>query len=96
VYRLLYRPDLYLMAYGKISRNHGATTRGATDETVDAMSLDKIATVIDAVRHERYRWSPARRTYIPKKDGMPPGVDKCTSLAPTFLIAMGACSIAYK
>src|SRR5438876_1243708 len=30
---------------------------------------DKIATIIDAVRHERYRWKPARRIYIPKKDG---------------------------
>jgi len=69
VYRLLYCPDLYLMAYGKIYRNHGAMTCGVTDETVDAMSLDKIATIIDAVRHERYRWSPARRTSIPKKNG---------------------------
>src|ERR671938_615439 len=42
VYRLLYCPDLYLMAYGKIYRNRGALTKGADDETVDAMSLDKI------------------------------------------------------
>jgi group II intron reverse transcriptase/maturase len=57
------------MAYGKIYRNRGALTRGTTAETVDAMSLDKIRTIIDALRHERYRWHPARRTYIPKKDG---------------------------
>ena len=69
VYRLLYHPDLYLMAYGKIYRNHGAMTTGATEETADGMSKDKIATIIDAVRHERYRWKPARRIYIPKKDG---------------------------
>jgi retron-type reverse transcriptase len=33
------------------------------------MSLGKIDTVIDALRHERYRWTPVRRTYIPKKLG---------------------------
>jgi retron-type reverse transcriptase len=69
VYRLLYNPDLYLMAYGKIYRNNGAMTRGTTDETVDGMSKDKIATIIEVLRHERYQWKPARRIYIPKKDG---------------------------
>jgi len=34
-YRLLYQKDLYLRAYGKLSRNKGAMTPGATGETVD-------------------------------------------------------------
>ena len=33
------------------------------------MSLGKIGRIIDAMRHERYRFKPARRTYIPKKNG---------------------------
>jgi retron-type reverse transcriptase len=33
------------------------------------MSLSKIDAIIDALRYERYRWKPARRTYVPKKDG---------------------------
>jgi len=33
------------------------------------MSRAKIGRVIDAVRHERYRFSPARRVWIPKKNG---------------------------
>jgi hypothetical protein len=37
--------------------------------TVDGMSLGKVEHVIDALRHERYRWSPARRVYIPKGRG---------------------------
>jgi hypothetical protein len=39
VYRMLYNPDLYLRAYGRLYKNQGAMTKGATDETVDAMSL---------------------------------------------------------
>ena len=69
LYRQLFNPQLYLLAYGRIYSNKGAMTPGATGETVDGMSLGKIGRVIDALRHERYRWSPARRIYIPKKNG---------------------------
>ena len=68
-YRLLYQRDLYLCAYGKLYRNKGAMTRGATTETVDGMSLEKIDAIIALIRAERYRWTPVRRTYIPKKNG---------------------------
>ncbi|MFN8472819.1 MAG: reverse transcriptase domain-containing protein [Anaerolineae bacterium] len=68
-YRQLFQPALYLRAYGRIYRNDGAMTPGTTEETADGMSLSKIDTIIDAVRHERYRWTPARRTYIPKVNG---------------------------
>jgi len=67
LYRQLYNPSLYLLAYGRIYRNAGAMTPGATKETVDGMSLAKIGRIIDALRHERYRWAPARRVYIEKK-----------------------------
>src|SRR5262249_32786719 len=69
VYRLLFNRQLYLLAYGKIARNHGALTPGATPETADGMPLAKIDALIDALRHERYRWTPVRRTYIPKANG---------------------------
>jgi group II intron reverse transcriptase/maturase len=69
VYRQLFNRDLYLRAYGRIYRNDGAMTPGSTSETVDAMSLEKIDAMIDALRLERYRWTPVRRTYIPKKTG---------------------------
>jgi group II intron reverse transcriptase/maturase len=60
---------MYLLAHGRIYSNHGAMTPGATQETADGMSMEKIETIIDAMRHERYRFSPVRRTYIPKKNG---------------------------
>ena len=69
IYRQLYNRDLYLRAYAKLYPNDGAMTPGTTPETVDAMTLAKIDTIIDAVRHERYRWTPVRRTYIRKKNG---------------------------
>src|SRR5216684_6307761 len=65
-YRQLYNPNLYLQAYGKIYRNAGAMTKGATAETVDGMALSKIKAIIDALRFERYRWTPVRRIYIEK------------------------------
>lgn len=66
VYRQLYNPDLYLRAYDRIHRNAGAMTRGVTQETVDGMSLEKIEQIIEALRFERYRWTPVRRVEIPK------------------------------
>jgi len=67
LYRCLFNPELYLAAYGRIYRNDGALTPGVTAETVDGMRLTKIQAIIDALRSERYRWTPARRVYIQKK-----------------------------
>jgi len=69
IYRQLFNRDHYLRAYGRIYRNNGAMTPGTTPETVDAMSLEKIDRIIDVLRREAYRWTPVRRTYIPKKSG---------------------------
>ncbi|MCH9662324.1 MAG: reverse transcriptase/maturase family protein, partial [Gammaproteobacteria bacterium] len=66
VYRNLYEPELYLMAYGKLYSNRGAMTPGATDETVDGMSLERIKRITDALRTEQYNFKPVRRVYIPK------------------------------
>jgi group II intron reverse transcriptase/maturase len=69
LYRQLFNPQLYLLAYGRIYPNKGAMTPGADAETADGMTLGKIERIIDALRHERYRFLPVRRLYIPKKDG---------------------------
>ena len=44
-------------------------TKGVTDETVDGMSIQKIDRMIELLREEKYQWKPARREYIPKKNG---------------------------
>jgi retron-type reverse transcriptase len=69
LYRQMFNKDLYLLAYGNIYSNKGAMTAGASAETADGMSEDKIDQITGAMRHERYRFSPARRVYIPKKNG---------------------------
>jgi group II intron reverse transcriptase/maturase len=69
LYRQLFNPQLYLLADGRIYSSDGAMTPGVTQETADGMSWGKIGRIIDAVRHERYRFSPARRVWIPEKNG---------------------------
>ncbi|MGC0373036.1 reverse transcriptase domain-containing protein [Streptomyces sp. SAI-229] len=69
LYRQLFNPQLYLLAYGRIYANHGAMTPGVTAETVDGMSQRKIGRVIEAMRHERYSFHPVRRVHSPKKNG---------------------------
>ena len=65
----MFNPQLYLLAYGKIYANQGAMTPGASAETADGMSEDKIHEITGAMRPERYRFRPARRILIPKKNG---------------------------
>ncbi len=69
VYRQLFNPSLYLRAYSRIYKNDGAMTRGVTKETADGMSMKKIESIIEAIRYERFRWTPVRRVKIPKKNG---------------------------
>ncbi len=69
LYRQMFNPQLYLLAYGRIYANKGAMTPGTTPETVDGMSMAKIGRIITAMRHERYRFRPVRRVHIPKKNG---------------------------
>ncbi|MCU6482731.1 reverse transcriptase domain-containing protein [Arthrobacter sp. A2-55] len=69
LYRQLFNPAFYLLAYGRIYSNKGAMTPGVTAETVDGMSMGKIEAIIEAMRHERYRFKPSRRILIPKKNG---------------------------
>ncbi|WP_367431128.1 reverse transcriptase/maturase family protein [Streptomyces celluloflavus] len=69
LYRQLFNPNLYLLAYGRIYANHGAMTPGACGETADGMSEAKIGRITEAMHHERYRFRPVRRVHIPKSNG---------------------------
>ncbi|BCJ53029.1 maturase [Actinoplanes sp. NBRC 14428] len=69
LYRQLFNEQLLLIAYGRIYANDGAMTPGVDGKTPDGMSLEAIRDIIDRLRAERYRFTPVRRIYIPKKNG---------------------------
>jgi group II intron reverse transcriptase/maturase len=69
LYRQLYNPQFYFRAYTRLYSNDGAMTPDTTGETVDGMSREKIKTMIDLIRRERWRWTPVKRIYIPKRNG---------------------------
>jgi group II intron reverse transcriptase/maturase len=69
LYRQLFNPSLFELAHGRIYANQGAMTPGADGETADGMSQARTGRIIDALRHERYRFQPVKRVYIPKKNG---------------------------
>ena len=58
LYRQLFNPQLYLLAYGRVYANHGAMTPGADGETADGMSLAGTGRIIGALRHEALRYIP--------------------------------------
>ena len=82
LYRQMCNRDLYLTAYGNIYSNKGAMTPGATEETADGMSEDKIDQIIELMRHERYRFSPARRVSCPAFSGQ--GILRLFTRLPAF------------
>jgi len=69
VYRELYDLDRYQRAYAKLYVNAGAMTPGTTPETVDGMSVDKMKMIILSLQDGSFQWKPAKRIYIPKKNG---------------------------
>src|SRR2546423_2505617 len=91
VYRQLYNPNLYLLAYSRIYKNDGALTQGVTKETADGMSRKKIETIIEQLRYERFRWTPVRRVEIPKKNGKkrPLGIPILRSYCPPYRVLSG-------
>lgn len=67
LYRNLYNPEFYLLAYKNIYANEGSMTPGVDGETLDGMSSPRIKRTISALQDRSYRPNPARRTYIAKK-----------------------------
>ena len=70
LFRLLAAPTLWERAYEQIAPNKGALTPGSDPEnTLDGFSLERMQRVMGAVLDGTYRFSPARRQYIPKANG---------------------------
>ncbi|WP_238387750.1 reverse transcriptase/maturase family protein [Pararcticibacter amylolyticus] len=69
LYRILFNPEMYHVAYQRIYAKPGNMTPGSDGSTVDGMSLERIEKLMGTIRDESYQPCPARRTYIPKKNG---------------------------
>lgn len=83
LYRNLYNPDFYWLAYKNIYANKGSMTAGADGKTLDGMSDERINKIIQSLKDHSYKPKPARRKYIAKKNsnkkrplGIPSSDDK--------------------
>ncbi len=69
LYRLLYRTDLYILAYERIKSKPGNMTPGTDGDTLDGFSVDTIHAMVQEMRTERFHFKPVRTTFIPKANG---------------------------
>ena len=69
IYRLMYDPHLYEIAYEKLKSNPGNMTPGITPTTLDGMSLEVIEEIISKLKDDSFKFSPGRRVEIPKASG---------------------------
>lgn len=69
LYRLLYKPDLYEVAYERIKSNPGNMTAGVDRTTLDGFSRDTVAGIIHRLQDESFQFKPAKRVFIPKANG---------------------------
>jgi group II intron reverse transcriptase/maturase len=69
LYRNLFNPDFYLLAYNNIYDKEGNLTEGTDQVTIDGFNMRLIEKLIEEMRAEIYRPKAVRRVYIPKKSG---------------------------
>lgn len=69
LYRLLFNEEMFFLAYQRIYAKQGNMTPGTDGRTVDQMSIQRIERLIGALKTEEYQPHPAKRVYIPKKNG---------------------------
>lgn len=69
LYRLLYKRDLYIIAYETLKSGEGNMTAGSDGETIDGFSANRINSLINSIKDESFSFNPARRVDIPKANG---------------------------
>src|SRR5712691_1117171 len=82
LYRLMYTPELWMVAYSNLQSNKGAMTKGVNEDTFDGCSKARVDGMIQKLREGTYEPNPVRRTSIPTSNGnsrplgIPRGTDK--------------------
>ena len=69
LYRNLFNRKFFEVAYQIIYAKPGNMTAGTDNKTAEGFTLEQIDTLIKSLRGETYQPFPARRVYIPKKNG---------------------------
>lgn len=69
LYRVLFNEEMYYVAYQRIYAKEGNMTKGTDGKTISQMSITRIEKLIGRIKDESYQPHPARRVYIPKKNG---------------------------
>jgi len=69
LYRLMFRKDMYVLAYERLKSIPGNMTPGTDDETLDGFSEEEIDKLIEQMRNESYQCKPVREAFIPKANG---------------------------
>jgi group II intron reverse transcriptase/maturase len=69
LYRNLFNPDFYLLAYNNIYDKEGNLTEGTDQVTIDGFNMKLVEKLIEEMKTETYRPKAVRRVYIPKRNG---------------------------
>jgi group II intron reverse transcriptase/maturase len=69
LYRNLFNPDFYLLAYNNSYDKEGNLTEGTDQITIDGFNMRLVGKLVGEMKTETYRPKAVRRVYIPKKTG---------------------------
>ena len=86
LYRNLYNPEFYLLAYANIAKSQGSMTQGVDGQTLDNMSLPRINRIIESIRNRTYQPKPAKRKYIPKNKADASNIESTEEQIPIYKI----------
>lgn len=69
IYRIFFNEEMFMLAYERIKSKQGNMTPGTDGQTIDGMTISRIGKIIESLKNESYSPKPAKRVYIPKKNG---------------------------
>jgi len=69
IIQLMYKQELYELAYRKLKSNPGNMTPGINPTTLDGFSVEVIKEIIEAIKTDKFQFGPGRRVMIPKSNG---------------------------
>ena len=69
IYRIFFNEEMFMLAYERIKSKPGNMTPGTDGQTIDGMTIGRIQKLIESLKDESYLPKPAKRVYIPKKNG---------------------------